>query len=374
MLWLGLNELLILLNICYSFSSVFEQTITHLQQQMLSKDVQINSMETQIEHMTNRLDNTQNELSALQAKQNVQTPAQQATPSESPPIPKPRPPQSQSSSAISRAIAAEQLALECSEDILTPFQLSPRDITISGLPVHKGDYGHTAIAQYKGSKVFARVLQHPPVSAFHKMAFMRELLKAVRTVHPNIVLFLGAIVDSSVIIINELTISNLRYELEKKPFAKQDILDILNDIAKALSYLHQAKPRPIIHRAIFTENIFLEPMAFKWRAKLSDTILSNYYHFMDDGPKMMEPVYTPPEASNMKLHTPKYDIYSFGIVLLEIVARRQPPLSINDRDKLIQSVKWPPITEIINDCLTEEITIRPSADRILTALNKIQTK
>ncbi len=324
--------------------------------------------------MTKQLDTSLNELSAIQALQNkdVPVPVQQAIPSLSPPILTHHPPQSELTSAISRVDTAEQLALECTQDILTPFLLSAHDVTISGSPIHKGAYGHTVIAEYRGTKVAAKILQQPPSSAFNKMVLMRELLKAVRMIHPNILLFLGAIVDNGIVIINESTISNLRYELSKKPFAKQDTLDISNDIAKGLSYLHQAKPRPIIHRAVFTDNIFLEPLAFKWRAKLSDTILSNYYHYTDDS--IMESVYCPPEAADLKLHTPKLDIYSFGIVLFEIVTRKLPPILENERDKILQSIKWYPVTELINDCLTEELSIRPTSDKILITLNKIQTK
>ena len=162
---------------------------------------------------------------------------QQATPPHTPPTPSPHPPPSQLFSAISRAIIAEQIALEVTEDSLKPFLVSTHELAISGAPIHKGIYGHTVVAKFKGSQVAAEVLQQPPSSAFNKMILTREL-KCSQIRHPNIVQFLGAVTDEGVVIINQLTVTNLHYKLEKKAFPKQEVLNISKDMASAwLSYI-----------------------------------------------------------------------------------------------------------------------------------------
>ncbi len=204
----------------------------------------------------------------------------------------------------------------------------------------------------------------------------RELWKASQLIHPNIVLFMGAVIDTGVVLVSESMVTNLRYELEKKAFAKQEVINIATDIAKALSFLHSARPRPIIHRAVYTHTVSLEPMAFKWRAKLCDTILSNYYHNMAEGPMTTTDIapYCPPEMPDPKLHSVKLDIYSYGVVVLEVLTRKPPPSTETERDKLLQTLKWPLLVGLLSECVTEEQVIRPTADRILTALDSAHTK
>ena len=225
-----------------------------------------------------------------------------------------------------------------------------------------------------GSQVAARVLQQPPSSAFNKMILTRELLKCSQIRHPNIVQFLGAVTDVGVIIINELTVTNLYYKLEKKAFPKQEVLNISKDMASALAFLHQTSPRPIVKREAFTQNISLEPLAFKWRAKLSDTISGNYFCYNSDALDLMEAVYYPPEKSDLKSHTPKFDIFLLGTVLLEVLTRKVPPKSGPERDNAVQSVKWAPMLELVKKCLSEDQADRPTAMNILEVLENIKTK
>ncbi|XP_073264780.1 G-type lectin S-receptor-like serine/threonine-protein kinase SD2-5 [Populus alba] len=106
-----------------------------------------------------------------------------------------------------------------------------------------------------------------------------------------------------------------------KPARKKIILDI----AKGLAYLHEECRQTIIHFDIKPQNILLGP---NFNAKISDFGLSKV---IDEGTGQVQvsmrgtPGYIAPELCKLPPGriTEKIDIYSFGIVLLEIVCARK---------------------------------------------------
>ena len=77
-------------------------------------------------------------------------------------------------------------------------------------------------------------------------------------------------------------------------------------------------PKPILHRNVSSANVLFEPSARdQWKAKLSDyrsVNLQENVHTAGPG----NPVYSAPEATTPKLHSPAMDIYSVGILLVEM--------------------------------------------------------
>ena len=90
--------------------------------------------------------------------------------------------------------------------------------------------------------------------------------------------------------------------------------------------LHQLFPEPISHA----------PMKH-WNKLVTtcETILCNYFHYNSDAPDLMESVYYPPEKSDLKSHTPKFDIFSLGIVLLEVLTLKLSSKSGPERDNAV---------------------------------------
>ncbi|KAG5234618.1 G-type lectin S-receptor serine/threonine-protein kinase [Salix suchowensis] len=99
---------------------------------------------------------------------------------------------------------------------------------------------------------------------------------------------------------------------------------IIIDIAKGLAYLHEECRQTIIHLDIKPQNILLDP---KFNAKISDFGLSKLVdREMSEVQLSMRgtPGYLAPEWHKVLGHvTVKVDIYSFGIVLLEVVCARR---------------------------------------------------
>lgn len=95
------------------------------------------------------------------------------------------------------------------------------------------------------------------------------------------------------------------------------ILSILKDIASGVRFLHSSKP-PVIHGDLKSQNILIDS---KFRAKLSDFGFSNLKPEKATG----TPLWMAPELlSGQSLNTTKTDMYSVGVIMYEIFARKEP--------------------------------------------------
>ncbi|PKA56575.1 Calmodulin-binding receptor-like cytoplasmic kinase 3 [Apostasia shenzhenica] len=103
-------------------------------------------------------------------------------------------------------------------------------------------------------------------------------------------------------------------------------LEIAIDVAHALTYLHLYAEKPIIHRDVKASNILLTE---SFRAKVSD------FGFARIGPTEAGQThistgvkgtagYLDPEYLRTYQVTPKSDVFSFGILLIEILSARRP--------------------------------------------------
>ena len=89
--------------------------------------------------------------------------------------------------------------------------------------------------------------------------------------------------------------SSLRALLEQRSFSSNEVSVISLDVARALNYLHQKEPYPIIHRDISSANVLLWRQADQWRGKVSDYGTANFMQqTMTVSPGAM--IYSAPEA------------------------------------------------------------------------------
>jgi serine/threonine protein kinase len=94
-------------------------------------------------------------------------------------------------------------------------------------------------------------------------------------------------------------------------------VNILRDISSAMQFLHSATP-PVIHGDLKSMNILVDN---KNRAKIADFGLSSSSGRYGTGtPLWMAPELLRGDSGN----TLATDVYSFGIILYEVYARRDP--------------------------------------------------
>ncbi|XP_031262586.1 probable LRR receptor-like serine/threonine-protein kinase At1g07650 [Pistacia vera] len=173
-----------------------------------------------------------------------------------------------------------------------------------------------------------------------------------------------------------------RGSLEKALFEDQDSnklqldwqtrVNISLGIAKGLKYLHEENPnRQIIHRNMKASNILLDG---NLNAKVSDLGLAklydeeNPYNFIQE---IGTVVYMAPEYAMRKAITDKVDVYSYGVVVLEIVSRRimqREAYGLVDK-KL--STYWQQAHDILHlamMCVDQSPAVRPTMSEVGSVL------
>ncbi|XP_043804943.1 G-type lectin S-receptor-like serine/threonine-protein kinase LECRK2 isoform X2 [Manihot esculenta] len=191
----------------------------------------------------------------------------------------------------------------------------------------KGSFG----AVYKGTlykrKKLVAVKRLEKLVEEGEREFQAEMRAIGRTHHKNLVRLLGyCAVDSKRLLVYEYmsngSLANLVFNSSGRLSWNQRI-KIAIDVAKGIHYLHEECETPIIHCDIKPQNILMDEF---WTAKIADFGLAKL--LMPDQTRTFTVVrgtrgYLAPEWHKNTPISVKADIYSYGIVLLEIVCCRK---------------------------------------------------
>ena len=235
-----------------------------------------------------------------------------------------------------------------------------------------GGYGEVRVAQFRGLRVAAKSLHRVILSPYNRQIFSREMEIASKVRHPNLLQFIGATREGNPIILTELMPTSLRKELETGfPLPYPAILSISLDVACALNYLHLFKPHPIIHRDISNGNVLLQPtshMGIGWRAKVSDYGSANLQNLIATTENPGNRVYSSPEAGNPREHSPAMDVFSYGVLLIEmsICAIPQP----GNRRQDINSIRRAGFKSLVQRCVMDNRKLRPKMSDIINELTQ----
>ncbi|KAE8706052.1 putative LRR receptor-like serine/threonine-protein kinase [Hibiscus syriacus] len=163
-----------------------------------------------------------------------------------------------------------------------------------------------------------------------KREFTNEVSLLSRIHHRNLVQFLGYCQeDESSILVYEFMHNGTLKEHLYGPLTREHgiswikRLEIAEDAAKGIEYLHTGCVPAIIHRDLKTSNILLDK---HMRAKVSDFGLSK---LQVDGVSHVSSIvrgtvgYLDPEYYISQQLTDKSDVYSFGVILLELMSGQE---------------------------------------------------
>ncbi|PIN22770.1 Serine/threonine protein kinase [Handroanthus impetiginosus] len=236
--------------------------------------------------------------------------------------------------------------------------------------------------------------------------FQAEIETLSRVQHPNLVHLQGycKYKNDRLLIYTYMENGSLDYWLHEKVDGPSSLdwemrLQIAQGAARGLAYLHQSCEPRILHRDIKSSNILLNE---KFEAHLADfglarLILPYDTHVTTDLVGTLG--YIPPEYGQASVATYKGDIYSFGVVLLELLTSKRPmdmcrPKECRDlitwvtqmkRDKRETEVFDPfiydkqhaeemlTILEIACLCLSENPRIRPCTEQLVSWLDNIDS-
>ena len=247
-----------------------------------------------------------------------------------------------------------------------------REIIMTEVVLGKGGWGEVKVAGFRGMKVAAKCLYEIIISPHNIRKFSREMNIASKLRHPNLLQFIGATTEGNPIILTELMPTSLRKELETGGLAYPAILSISLDVACALNYLHLFKPHPILHRDVSSANVLLQPTGGglgAWRAKVSDygtVSLQPLARTCNPG----NPVYSAPESPYPRQHSPSMDVFSYGVLLIEMVLCQFPEEDKSLREAQIKAIKRLALKNLIERCLIENYKQRPTMSDIIKEINK----
>jgi len=236
----------------------------------------------------------------------------------------------------------------------------------------KGSWGEVKVAIFRGTQVAAKCLYEIILSEYNLELFSREMEIAAKVRHPNLLQFIGATRETPPIILSEIMPTSLYKELQKSPLTRPEILSIGHQVALALNYLHLWQPDPIIHRDISSPNILLESVGSKqWKAKVSDYGSANLQHQAKTlGPG--NPSYAAPESHCPDEQSPAMDVYSYGVLLTEMIICRPPDMTTEGRCQQVERIEWPLMKIFIQHCIIHERNERLSMSQVLEKLTQIR--
>ncbi|THU58348.1 hypothetical protein C4D60_Mb03t13290 [Musa balbisiana] len=263
--------------------------------------------------------------------------------------------------------------------------------------IGEGGYGPVFRCYLDHTDVAVKILR--PDAAQGRSQFQQEveILSCIR--HPNMVLLLGACPEYGCLVYEYMANGSLEDRLFRRgntpPIPWQYRFRIAAEIGTGLLFLHQTKPEPLVHRDLKPANILLDQ---NYVSKISDVGLARLVP-----PSVADSVtqyrmtsaagtfcYIDPEYQQTGMLGTKSDVYSLGVLLLQLITGR-PPMGLTHHversiergtfaEMLDPSVRDWPVEEALSlaklalRCVELRRRDRPDlATIILPELNRLRT-
>ena len=254
------------------------QQLTNVQWQLQERDGELRQMTQQFTNVERQLQKKDEENTSLEEQLRVKE---------------------QEVNELEISLSTAQQALRGRPRQQSPDWVISRDqIQLTEKCLGKGGWGSVVEGKYCGCTVAVKQIYDVllSLSPHNRKLFEREMSIASKCRHPCLLQFIGATNDEgSPLFLTELMESSLRKLLEQRSLSTTEVAIISLDVARALNYLHQKKPSPIIHRDISSANVLLWRQADQWRGKVSDYGAANIMqHTLSVCPGAA--VYSAPEA------------------------------------------------------------------------------
>eukprot|EP00727_Mastigamoeba_balamuthi_P010007 m51a1_g5629 putative sh2 domain-containing protein (623) ;mRNA; r:802416-804745 len=255
-----------------------------------------------------------------------------------------------------------------------PPEIPPEELTYDRVRDRLG--GGTSADVYRaicrGKHVAVKVPRNQDLSERQLKSFRHEVTINKKIFHPNVVLFLGACTrPRNLFIVSELMSCDLERLISGPTWPGVPILTRLrmaHDAALGINWLHGICQ--IIHRDLKPANLMLDE---NMRVKVSDFGFSEVLrggHARDQRGAKGTALYMAPEIMQMEEFDQSADVYSFGLILWEMLSGRAPFSHIDTLDALFQAVcvdneRPPPLTNVLPEVMAiiERCWSRNPADR-----------
>ncbi|XP_049362089.1 uncharacterized protein LOC125826790 [Solanum verrucosum] len=257
------------------------------------------------------------------------------------------------------------------------------DISLS-VEIGQGAFGVVYHGIWKGSDVAVKVFFGNQRGETTLLDYKKEIDIMKRLRHPNVLLFMGAVSSQEklAIITEYMPRGSLFKVLHRNnpPLDLKRRLRMALDVARGMCYLHRRNP-PIVHRDLKSSNLLVDK---SWTVKVGDFGLSKLKHatFLTANSGRGTPQWMAPEVLRNEPSTEKSDVFSFGVILWELMTESIPwkdlnPLQVvgvvgfmDGRLDIPQKLD-PRVSAIILDCWQSKPEFRPSFEDISRRMTDI---
>ena len=265
------------------------------------------------------------------------------------------------------------------------FEIPVQELTFKRR-IGKGAFGDVLQATWQGTDVAVKVLNPGQVSEKSLEDFRREVGMLLVLRHPNVVLFMGAATAAPdlCIVMEHAARGSLYHVLHQRDrlagidHARR--IQWATEIARGMNYLHTRSP-PIVHRDLKSSNILVDADS---HVKVSDFGLARTKARSFVNTQVGTWAWMAPEVLENAPYTELADVYSFGIVLHEMLTGQEPFKGMHPMQvarAVVDKKERPPVpagivgaqgyVELMVACWDHEPARRPSFSEILARLNSI---
>ncbi|XP_076865663.1 RAF proto-oncogene serine/threonine-protein kinase [Brachyhypopomus gauderio] len=256
--------------------------------------------------------------------------------------------------------------------------------------IGSGSFGTVYKGKWHGD-VAVKILKVKDPTPEQFQAFRNEVAVLRKTRHVNILLFMGYMTKDNLAIVAQWCEGSSLYKhlhVQETKLQMLQLIDIGRQTAQGMDYLHA---KNIIHRDMKSNNIFLHEGL---TVKIGDFGLATVKTRWSGSHQVEQPsgsiLWMAPEVIRMQDKNPysfQSDVYSYGIVLYELMTGELPYSMIANRDQIIFMVgrgylspdlsklyKSCPKTmkRLVADCIKKSKDDRPLFPQILASIELLQ--
>lgn len=263
------------------------------------------------------------------------------------------------------------------------WEIDTREVRF-GKRVAAGSNGELYRGTYFSQEVAIKVLKPERVNADMLREFSQEVYIMRKIRHKNVVQFIGACTrPPTLYIVTEFMSRGSVYDFlhkDKGVFKLSDVVKAAIDVSKGMNYLHQNN---IIHRDLKTANVLMDENKV---IKVADFGVARVQ--AESGVMTAETGtyrWMAPEVIEHKPYDHKADVFSFGVLLWELITTQIPysyltPLQAavgvvqQGLRPIIPKQTHPNLAELIEKCWQQDPILRPNFSEIIEKLQQIANK
>uniref|UniRef100_A0A8C1NB55 Mitogen-activated protein kinase kinase kinase 7 n=2 Tax=Cyprinus carpio TaxID=7962 RepID=A0A8C1NB55_CYPCA len=246
--------------------------------------------------------------------------------------------------------------------------------------VGRGAFGVVSKAKWKGRDVAIKTIE----SELERNAFFVEVRQLSRVNHPNIVKLYGSCRKPVCLVMEYAeggSLYNVLHGAEPLPhYTASHAMSWCLQCSQGVSYLHGMKPKALIHRDLKPPNLLL--VAGGTVLKICDfgTACDIQTHMTNNKGSA---AWMAPEVFEGSNYSEKCDVFSWGIILWEVITRRKPFDEIGGpafrimwavhrgtRPPLIENLPKP-IESLMTRCWSKDPSQRPSMEEIVKIMSHL---